>query len=302
MAGRDPPKVVKRWTRSGAGRSPRAEARHFQESSQPGTELCGGFTSDDDAFSGHSRTLTPRSAGNLASPRHMQLRSPRGMSPRRPQPPMPSLDRVPGCQASGSGKTSSQEASSEREVLQLSQTDINQRDETFWTDMAEEYCGTEEGHLEAALHAESGDGQEIGLYPQGSAEEDSEADMYSRAAEIFRAAHAALAEQRAAAVDGREAVLGKTDLPATPDQNQSAITDEMLALALDSSMQQLGATTELPQQPPGSCTPPPAAARQRTPDRATPSPDRPCWSPSLGPMLEETVGSLFAATPLENLE
>lgn len=43
-------------------------------------------------------------------------------------------------------------------------------DETFWTDMAEEYCGTEEGHLEAALHAETGDGQEIGLYPQGSAE------------------------------------------------------------------------------------------------------------------------------------
>lgn len=63
-----------------------------------GTELCGGFTSDDDAFSGHSRTLTPRSAGNLASPRHMQLRSPRGMSPRRPQPPMPSLDTAPGCQ------------------------------------------------------------------------------------------------------------------------------------------------------------------------------------------------------------
>lgn len=27
---------------------------------------------------------------------------------------------------------------------------------------------------------------------------------------------------------------------------------------------------------------------------------RPCWSPSLGPMLEETVGSLFAATPLKN--
>lgn len=76
-------------------------------------------------------------------------------------------------------------------------------------------------------------------------QEDSEADMNSRAAEIFRAAHAALAEQRAAAVDGREAVLGKTDLPATPDQNQSAITDEMLALALDSSMQQLGATTEV---------------------------------------------------------
>lgn len=29
---------------------------------------------------------------------------------------------------------------------------------------------------------------------------------------------------------------------------------------------------------------------------------RPCWSPLLGPMLEETVGSLFAATPLKNLD
>ena len=43
-------------------------------------------------------------------------------------------------------------------------------DETFWTDMAEEYCGTEQDHLEAALHAESEDGQEFGLYPQGNAE------------------------------------------------------------------------------------------------------------------------------------
>ena len=43
-------------------------------------------------------------------------------------------------------------------------------DEGLWADMAEEYCGTEEEHLEAALHEDTKHGQTCGISPADSAE------------------------------------------------------------------------------------------------------------------------------------
>ncbi|CAL8472340.1 g11883 [Coccomyxa elongata] len=68
-----------------------------------------------------------------------------------------------------------------------------------------------------------------------------------------------------------------------------AVQDEDILYELEKTVQQLTS----------SCTPP--ASQQRQIELTTPSPDRSCWSPTLGPMLEETVGSLFAATPVKKL-
>ncbi|BDA47205.1 hypothetical protein COCOBI_10-0500 [Coccomyxa sp. Obi] len=92
---------------------------------------------------------------------------------------------------------------------------------------------------------------------------------------------------------GTEAVDSATEAFAEQDaadmEPSSTIQDEDIFYELEKTVQHLL----------GSCTPP--ASRQRHSEQATPSPDRSCWSPSLGPMLEETVGLLFAATPVKEL-
>ncbi|EIE23368.1 hypothetical protein COCSUDRAFT_62906 [Coccomyxa subellipsoidea C-169] len=119
-------------------------------------------------------------------------------------------------------------------------------DEGLWADMAEEYCGTEEEHLEAALHEDTRNGQTCGVSPADSAEGDSEAERNRRAAQFFRAAQQTMAQQRAAAIDGVGCFSICKEAPAGLEHVQSGITQEMLALALDESVQQMNTSPWVP--------------------------------------------------------